>query len=89
MKKISTVAMGRIENFKDHRLTIGLDWGDRFSHYCILNRTLASKNKTVLTRTGLLMEGVIRQRSSPRITSEWPTNHSQITPRARLKIHVA
>jgi transposase len=37
MRKISTVAMGRIENFKDHKLTIGLDLGDRFSHYCILN----------------------------------------------------
>jgi transposase len=39
MKKISTVAMGRIENFKDHQLTIGLDLGDRFSHYCILNES--------------------------------------------------
>jgi transposase len=37
MTKISTVAMGRIENFKDHKLTIGSDLGDRFSHYCILN----------------------------------------------------
>src|SRR5437879_12233815 len=37
MRKISTVAMGRIENFKGHQLTIGLDLGDRFSHYCILN----------------------------------------------------
>src|SRR6202140_4971181 len=39
MRKISTVAMGRIENFKDHKLTIGLDLGDRFSHYCILNES--------------------------------------------------
>ena len=37
MRKISTVAIDRIENFKDHQLTIGLDLGDRFSHYCILN----------------------------------------------------
>ena len=37
MKKISTGAMDRIENFRDHKLTIGLDLGDRFSHYCILN----------------------------------------------------
>jgi transposase len=27
----------RIEIFKEHKLTIGLDLGDRFSHYCILN----------------------------------------------------
>jgi transposase len=39
MKKISTVAMGRIGNFKDQQLTIGLDLGDRFSHYCILNES--------------------------------------------------
>jgi transposase len=31
--------MGRIENFKDQQLTIGLDLGDRFSHYCILNES--------------------------------------------------
>jgi len=37
MRKSSTVAMDRIENFRDHKVTIGLDLGDRFSHYCILN----------------------------------------------------
>jgi transposase len=37
MRNISTAATSRIENFKDHKLTIGLDLGDRFSHCCILN----------------------------------------------------
>ncbi len=37
MRKISTTGTSKIENFKDHQLTIGLDLGDRFSHYCILN----------------------------------------------------
>jgi transposase len=37
MKKISTVAIERIQIFKENQLTIGLDLGDRFSHYCILN----------------------------------------------------
>jgi hypothetical protein len=37
MKKISTVAIERIEIFKEHQLTIGLDLGDRTSYYCILN----------------------------------------------------
>src|ERR1700677_1898727 len=37
MKKISTVAIERIQIFKDNRLTIGLDLGDRTSHYCVLN----------------------------------------------------
>jgi transposase len=37
MKKISTVAMERIQIFKGHQRTIGLDLGDRSSCYCILN----------------------------------------------------
>jgi transposase len=37
MKKISTVAIERIDIFKEQQLTIGLDLGDRTSHYCILN----------------------------------------------------
>ena len=39
MRKISTVVLDGIENFKGHKLTIGLDLGDRFSHYCILNES--------------------------------------------------
>jgi transposase len=37
MKKISTVEIDRVQIFKENRLTIGLDLGDRTSHYCILN----------------------------------------------------
>jgi transposase len=37
MKKISTVVMEGIQIFKDNELTIGMDLGDRISHYCILN----------------------------------------------------
>ena len=37
MKKISTVATNRNEIFKPPKLTIGLDLGDRSSHYCILD----------------------------------------------------
>jgi transposase len=37
MKKISTVEIERIQIFKENQLTIGLDLGDRTSHYCILN----------------------------------------------------
>ena len=39
MKKNSTVATGRKQNFKPARLTIGLDLGDRTSHYCMLDET--------------------------------------------------
>src|SRR6202166_2466577 len=37
MKKNSTVAVGRKQIFKQAKLTIGLDLGDRTSHYCILD----------------------------------------------------
>src|SRR5712671_629991 len=37
VKKISTVATNRNEIFKEPKLTIGLDLGDRSSHYCILD----------------------------------------------------
>jgi hypothetical protein len=37
MKKISTVAMERIQIFKQNQLTIGLDLGDRTSYSCFLN----------------------------------------------------
>jgi len=37
MKKSSTAAIDRIQIFKGNQLTIGLDLGDRTSHYCILN----------------------------------------------------
>jgi transposase len=37
MKKINTVATNRNRIFKQSQLTIGLDLGDRTSHYCILD----------------------------------------------------
>jgi hypothetical protein len=37
MKKISTVATRRNKFFNEPKLTVGLDLGDRTSHYCILD----------------------------------------------------
>ena len=37
MKKISTVAAKQTKNFREQRLTIGLDLGDRSSWYCVLD----------------------------------------------------
>ena len=37
MKKISTVGEKQSKNFRDQKLTIGLDLGDRSSWYCVLN----------------------------------------------------
>jgi hypothetical protein len=39
VKKIITVAKNRNEIFKQQQLTIGVDVGDRISHYCILDET--------------------------------------------------
>jgi predicted NBD/HSP70 family sugar kinase len=37
MKKTSTVQTFRNEIFKEQKLTIGLDLGDRWSFYCVLD----------------------------------------------------
>ena len=37
MKKISTVGAKQTRNFRDQKLTIGLDLGDRSSWYCVLD----------------------------------------------------
>src|ERR1700730_4615424 len=37
MKKTSTVRVNRNTIFKGHQLTIGLDLGDRWSFYCVLD----------------------------------------------------
>lgn len=37
MKKISTVALRGNEIFKRLKLTVGLDLGERTSHYCMLD----------------------------------------------------
>jgi hypothetical protein len=35
MKKVSTVGAKQSKNFRDQKLTIGLDLGDRSSWYCV------------------------------------------------------
>jgi transposase len=37
MKKVSTAAVRQTKNFSDGKLTIGLDLGDRWSWYCVLD----------------------------------------------------
>ena len=37
MKKISTAGAKQIRNFREQKLTIGLDLGDRSSWYCVLD----------------------------------------------------
>jgi hypothetical protein len=37
MKKISTAGARQTRNFREQKLTIGLDLGDRSSWYCVLD----------------------------------------------------
>ena len=39
MKKVSTTARKQTRNFSEQKLTIGLDLGDRSSHYCVLDES--------------------------------------------------
>jgi transposase len=39
MKKVSTTAVKQTNNFREQRLTIGLDLGDRSSWYCVLDES--------------------------------------------------
>ncbi len=61
MKKLSTVRGSGSKIFKEHKLTIGLDLGDRSSYYCVLETQIEftgrkRRRKTDFTLTGLLME---------------------------------
>jgi transposase len=57
MKKSSTVATGRKQIFKQPRLTIGLDLGDRTSHSCMLDEA----GNVLLERTLPTTSNGIRQ----------------------------
>ena len=48
MKKVSTAARKQSKNFSQQKLTIGLDLGDRSSHYCVLDESgrIVAESKT-------------------------------------------
>src|SRR5271155_4795776 len=74
MKKISTVAMERIQIFKEHQLTIGLDLGDRSSHYCILNEAGEVIVESKLATTPKGIEEVFSRIPRSRIALETGTH---------------
>ena len=55
MRKSSTAAIERIQIFKQGQLTIGLDLGDRTSHYCVLDETgeVVMESKLATTPKGI------------------------------------
>jgi len=74
VKKISTVAMEEIQIFKENQLTIGLDLGDRTSHYCVLNEAgeVIWEDKLPTTPKGI--EEVFRRTPRSRIALETGTH---------------
>jgi transposase len=74
MKKISTVAKERIEIFKEHQRTIGLDLGDRTSHYCVLNEAGGVIWESKLPTTPKGIEEVFRGIPRSRIALETGTH---------------
>ena len=74
MKKISTVEIERIQIFKENQLTIGLDLGDRTSHYCILNEVGEVILEHELPTTPKGIEGVFSRIPRSRIALETGTH---------------
>jgi transposase len=74
MRKISTVAMERIEIFKESQRTIGMDLGDRSSHYCILNEAGEVIWESKLPTTPKGMEEVFGRIPRSRIALETGTH---------------
>jgi hypothetical protein len=69
VKKISNVATNKNEIFKEHKLTIGLDLGDRSSHYCILDEAgeVILEHNFSTTPTGIhqVLHKIPRSRTAP------------------------
>jgi transposase len=74
MKKISTVATNRNKIFKQPKLTIGLDLGDRISHYCILDEAGNVILEDHLPTTPKAIQQVFRKIPRSRIALETGTH---------------
>lgn len=84
MKKIGTVAIGRIEFCKDQKLTTGLDLADRFSHYCILNEAgesdLEDKLPTTPKGIGEVFGKIPRSRIALETGTSFPWSECRFQP---------
>jgi transposase len=74
MRNSSTVAMEGILIFKENQLTIGLDLGDRTSHYCILNEAGEAIWESKLPTTLKGIEEVFGRAPRSRIALETGTH---------------
>jgi hypothetical protein len=77
MKKVSTVAARQSRNFSQPKLTIGLDPGDRWSWYCVLDEAgaivleqkLGTTRKAITLKTppdgSMSVMAILRQQVAP------------------------
>ena len=74
MKKVSTTATKQSRNFSEQKLTIGLDLGDRSSHYCVLDEKgrILVESKVPTSPNG--MKGVFGSMPRSRIALETGTH---------------
>ena len=70
MKKDSTVAIRQKQIFKEKKLTIGMDLGDRFTYYCILDEAGEVVVEQKLTTTKQAMKQVFGRIPRSRVALE-------------------
>jgi transposase len=70
MKKNSTVAIRRKQIFKGNKLTIGMDLGDRFTYYCVLDEAGEVMVEQKLPTTRQAMKQVFGRMPSSRVAME-------------------
>ena len=74
MKKISTVGARQRKNFREQKLTIGLDLGDRWSWYCVLDEAGEVQLEQKLGTTAKAMKEVFGTMPRSRIALETGTH---------------
>ncbi len=70
MKKNSTVATSRKQIFKEKKLTIGMDLGDRFTYYCVLDEAGEVVVEQKLATTKQAMQQVFSRIPRSRVALE-------------------
>src|SRR6476469_8534247 len=83
MKKISTVATRQAKNFPPQKLTVGLDLGDRWSWYCVLDEAGKIRLEQRVSTTSKAMGEVFGALPRSRIALEIGTHRacrSDLTP---------
>src|SRR5580704_11439961 len=79
MKKISTVATKQTKNFPQQKLTIGLDLGDRWSWYCVLDEAGKIRLEQRVSTTSKAMGEVFGAMPRRRIALEIGTHSPWIS----------